>query len=48
MKVQKLLSTSTTGRTRLIRIHLIQSAPEFEVVVNIWQDSYYFMFKMHG
>ena len=37
-----------TGRERLIRTRLIRSSTYFEVVVNIWQDSYHFMFKNNG
>ena len=37
-----------TGRERLIRTRLIRSSTKFEVVVNIWQDSYHFMFKNNG
>ena len=37
-----------TGRERLIRTRLIRSATLFEVTVNIWQESYHFMFKMHS
>ena len=37
-----------TGRERLIRTRLIRSSTEFKVTVNIWQESYHFMLKMHG
>ena len=37
-----------TGRARLIRTRLIRSSTQFEVSLNIWQESYHFMFKMHG
>ena len=37
-----------TGRARLIQTRLIRSSTKFEVSLNIWQDCYHFMFKMHG
>ena len=33
---------------RVIPRQLIQSSTSFKVTVNIWQESYHFMFKMHG
>ena len=36
------------GWERLIRTWLIRSSTKFKVTVNIWQQSYHFMFKMNG
>ena len=37
-----------TGQERLIWTQLIRSSTKFEVTLNIWQQSYNFMFKMHS
>ena len=38
----------STDRARLIRTRLIRSSTLFEVSLIFCQDSYHFMFKMHG